>query len=117
MRLYFPSLVVRKKWHVDKRNLCVGDVCVMRDSNPLRGEWRLARVSCCYPDRLGRVRNVELLVKPRQGDYVGCAPLYLKRHVQNLILLVPCDENNEWEDNNELASTTVINDPVSAHVN
>ena len=120
MRLYFPSLVVRKKWHVDKRNLRVGDVCVMRDSNPLRGEWQLARVSCCYPDRLGRVRNVELLVKPRQGasgDYVGCAPLYLKRHVQNLILLVPCDENNECEDNNELASTTVINDPVSAHVN
>ena len=120
MRLYFPSLVIRKKWHVDKRNLRVGDVCVMKDSNSLRGEWRLARVSCCYPDKWGKVRNVELLVKPRQGangDYVGGSPLYLKRHVQNLILLVPCDENDKCDNHDEPASTTVVNDPVSAHVN
>ena len=92
----------------------------MKDSNSLRGEWRLARVSCCYPDRWGKVRNVELLVKPRQGangDYVGSAPLYLKRHVQNLILLVPCDENDKCENHDEPALTTAINDPVGAHVN
>ena len=103
MKLYFPSLVIRTKWHVDKRNLCKGDICVMRDNNALRGEWRLAKVSATYPDDKGKVRNVELLVKPKQGatgDYVPTAPTYVKRHVQNLILLVPVDEANDYPLNN-----------------
>ena len=94
-KLFFPSLVIRQKWHVEKRNLQIGDVCVMRDSNAIRGEWRLAKVVTCYPDTHGRVRNVELLVKPRQGaagDYVASAPIYVKRHVNNLVLLVPYEE-------------------------
>jgi len=37
-KLYFPTLLIRQKWHTEKRNLCVGDVCVLRDSNCLRGE-------------------------------------------------------------------------------
>ena len=67
----------------------------MQDKNAVRGEWRLARVSKCYPDGRGRVRNVELLVKPRQGSsggYIPSAPILLRRHVKNLILLVPSDE-------------------------
>ena len=70
----------------------------MKDSNLLRGEWRLAKVTCCYPDNKGRVRNVELLVKPKQGSgpgYVASPPIYLKRHVNNLVLLVPSDDLSE----------------------
>ena len=98
MRLYFPSLVIRQKWHVDKRNLCVGDVCVVKDSNAIRGEWRMARVTEVYPDRHKKVRNVEIMVKPKQGglgDYVPTAPQYLKRHVSNIIVLVPVEENDQ----------------------
>ena len=46
--LYFPSLLIRQKWHTSKRNLCVGDVCLLQDSNCLRGEWRLCKVSETY---------------------------------------------------------------------
>ena len=95
VKLYFPSLIVRQKWHVQHRNLRVGDVCIMRDSNALRGEWRLCRVSSCYPDSSGRVRNVELMLKPvqgGQGDYVPTAPIHVRRHVNNLVLLVPIEE-------------------------
>ena len=98
MKLFFPSLVVRQKWHVEKRNLQVGDICVMQDSNAIRGEWRLVKVISCYPDSHGKVRNVELLVKPRQGaggDYISSAPIHVKRHVQNLVLLVPIEEQSE----------------------
>ena len=97
-KLFFPSLVIRQKWHVEKRNLRKNDVCVVKDSNLLRGEWRIARVSECYPDRYGRVRNVELMVKPRQGpngEYISTPAIYIKRHVNNIIVLVPAEEIEE----------------------
>ena len=68
---------------------------MVKDNNSLRGEWRIARVSQCYPDHHGRVRNVELMVKPRQGsssDYVPTTPIYIKRHVNNIIVLVPSED-------------------------
>ena len=91
-KLYFPSLIVRQKWHCERRNLQKDDICVIQDSNTLRGEWRLARVSCTYPDQHGKVRNVELMVKPKQGgagDYVPTAPVFIKRHVKNVVVLEP----------------------------
>ena len=101
MKLYFPSLVIRQRWHVDKRNLAKGDVCLVKDSNMLRGEWRIARVTVPYPDQLGRVRNVELMVKPKQGptgDYIPTAPIYIKRHVNNIVVLVPAEELEETQE-------------------
>ena len=43
--LYFPTLLRRQKWHHLERNLCIGDVCIVKDRNALRGEWKHARVS------------------------------------------------------------------------
>ena len=96
-KIHFPSLVVRQKWHSEKRNLEKGDVCIIQDTNNLRGEWRLAQVTCTYPDCHGRVRNVELLVKPRQGGngpYVPTAPVYVKRHAKNVVVIEPVDKEN-----------------------
>ena len=109
MKLFFPSLVVRQRWHIEKRNLRKGDICVVRDSNMLRGEWRIARVTDCYEDRLGRVRNVELLVKPKQGgstDYIPTPPILIKRHVNNVVLLVPTEETIEDGSEVENGETT-----------
>ena len=97
VKLYFPSLIIRHKWHAEKRNLKVGDICIVQDSNALRGEWRIARVSNCYPDCHGKVRNVELLVKPKQGgqgDYIPTAPVYIKRHVSKVVVLEPSDSED-----------------------
>ena len=74
MKIYFPSLLVRQKWHTEKRNVMVNDVCLLKDSNAFRGEWRLCRVSEVYPDDHDRVRNVQIMVKARQGgstDYTS----------------------------------------------
>ena len=108
IKLFFPSLVIRQRWHINKRNLEKGDICIIKDSNVLRGEWRMAVVTCTYPDRKNQVRNVELLVKPRQGgnrEYVSTAPVYVKRHVNNIVLLVPSNEVNRDEKNPQPETT------------
>ena len=42
---YFPTLQIRQKWHVDRRNMAVGDICLLKDQNAYRGEWRLCEVA------------------------------------------------------------------------
>ena len=58
----------------EERNMRIDDVCVMKDSNTMRGEWRLCRVVEVYPDKEGIVRNVKV---------------ELKRHVSNFIVIHP----------------------------
>ena len=94
-RFYFPSLVVRQKWHVDKRNVLVGDIVLLQDSNAVRGHWKLARVSQAHPSSDGKVRSVEV-------EYKNCENLkkfdlptsFVKvtRPIQKIVLLLPVDE-------------------------
>ena len=100
MKLYFPSLLIRQKWHHTRRNLQVDDVCLLKDTNAVRGEWRLARVNNVYPDGQGIVRNVEVAVSSNSDGssiYKPSRCTLLKRHVSNLIVLVPAGES----DNND----------------
>ena len=95
LRDYFPTLIIRQKWHVRQRNLRVDDVCLLKDQDCFRGEWRLPRVVCVYPDRFGNVRNVEVIVKPTQDGsirYKSSVGQRLKRHVNNLVVLVPVED-------------------------
>ena len=96
--LYFPTLLVRQKWHHQKRNLMVGDICKLRDTNSLRGEWRLCRVVKVHPDKTGVVRNVDIEVAAKySGDvkYKFQAPSAISRHVSNLVVLLPADIDEE----------------------
>ena len=56
----FPSMVPRKKWNVERRNVRVDNVVIVQDPNAVRGKWTIGRVSNVYPGRDGRVRNVKL---------------------------------------------------------
>ena len=94
---YFPTLLRRQKWNVEKRNLRIGDVCVVKENNPLRGDWKLCRVSDVFPDSDKVVRNVEIKVPPPSLDgsptyKKNLVMGYLNRHVKNLIVIVPVDE-------------------------
>ena len=44
-RDFFPSLIVRQKWHTARRNVLVGDVVLIQDANQVRGNWKLGIVS------------------------------------------------------------------------
>ena len=58
VQLYAPTLVVRRKWHVNTRNLRPGDVVIVVDNNVLRGNYRLGLVQEVFPDEYGKVRRV-----------------------------------------------------------
>ena len=94
MKSDFPTLLRREKWHYTKRNLKVDDICLLRDSNALRGDYRLCRVTSVFPDQDMVVRNVEVVTALKQdgtGPY-KCQPLSsVKRHVSNLIVIVPAE--------------------------
>ena len=57
---YFPSLMLRQRWHTSHRNLKIGDVVLIQDSNLVRGNWKLGRVSIVYPGADGKVRRVDV---------------------------------------------------------
>ena len=54
LKVYFPTLLIRQKWHTERRDLKVGDVCLLKDSEAFRAEWRLSRVTATFPDRHGK---------------------------------------------------------------
>ena len=111
LRDFFPSLLIRQKWHVKQRNVRRNDICLLRDQDAFRSEWRLGRVVDVFPDRLGNVRNVEILVKSLQDEsrqYVPSAGMRLRRHVNNVLVLVPVEDqsNGELQQEEDLASET-----------
>ena len=116
MSVYFPTLLVRQKWHVDRRNVEVGDICLLKDSNAYRGEWRLCEVASVSPDDRGRVRNVRVMVKPKQGgspQYVPATPIYLNRHVSNLVLLIPSEDRECSADDRTINASQINSTSIS----
>ena len=107
-RDYFPSLIIRQKWHTQKRNLQEGDVVLIQDNNAVRGEWRLGRVAKTYPDHNGIVRNVDVQYKhPQEGKkYEGKPFMSIKRAVQKLVVILPADSNTS--DRNELENAITV---------
>lgn len=63
----FPTLVPRKRWHVQNRNVQVGDIVTLANQNAVRGKWAVGRITKVYPGADGRVRNVT--VKTATGEY------------------------------------------------
>ena len=123
---YFPTLLVQQKWHTSKRNVRKQDICLLKDDTSYRSDWRLAKVTDVYPDQLGRVRNVELLVMPRQNSSLSYKPvggMQLKRHVSKLIVLVPYEDQEDHNITDESKScqrslsrdSTTTCDEVSSH--
>ena len=90
-KVYFPTLLRRPKWHYEQRNMRVGDVCLLQDSNAMRGEWRMCKVKEVMPDSDGKVRNVVVTVPPpslrlMKGDQYPAklSMNSLNRHVSSL---------------------------------
>ena len=63
----FPTMVLRKKWQVKRRNLQVADVVTYVEETAVRGKWTLGKVIETYPGRDGRIGNVKL--KTPLGEY------------------------------------------------
>ena len=98
VEFYAPTMVRQNKWSKEaKRDLKVGDVVSVADSNMLRGQYFVARVVEVKPGSDGRVRHGGLEYKRfRVGsalrDCSGCPPVKIYRSVQRLALLLPVEE-------------------------
>ena len=57
---YFPSLLVQKKWHHEKRNLSIGDIVAIQDSN--------LRVVKVFPGIDDKVRRIVVEYKNKNSD-------------------------------------------------
>ena len=93
-RDYFPTLVVRQKWHADRRNMRSGDVVLIQDANAMRGKWRLGQVVSIESSRDGRVRDVSVRYKIQKTGkvYKGQGDTVIKRSVHKLVVLLPVEE-------------------------
>ena len=91
IRDYFPSLIVRQKWHVQKRNIQIDDIVLIQDLNAVRGHWQLGKVTQVHPsnDNVVRQVNVSYKVPTRKK----CSTT--RRAVQSLIVLLPANEITE----------------------
>ena len=76
----------------------VGDVCLLQDSNTVRGEWRMCKVKEVMPDSDGKVRNVVVTVPPpslrlmKGTKYPTKLSMNdLDRHVSSLIVIAPVE--------------------------
>ncbi|XP_071481344.1 uncharacterized protein [Diadema antillarum] len=59
---YLPLLQQRQKWTKSKRNFMQDDLVLVADDCAPRGQWPLGRIVATYPDKLGRVRQVDVRV-------------------------------------------------------
>ena len=80
--------MVQPKWHTSQRNMAVNDVVIIKDNDSLRGEWRMGRVVKAYKSKDGKVRKVDVM---HRGTTYG-KQLVIERPVQNLVVIVPVEE-------------------------
>ena len=74
-----------------------GDIVLNQDSNLIRGQWKLGKVSNTHPATDGKVHKVDVQYKNLNADepttkYTGKGYVTVQRSVQRLILLLPIEE-------------------------
>ena len=92
---YLANLQARTKWNKGRRDISVGDIVIVKDSNLPRCQWLLAKVvlTCISQDSHGR--SVGLLIGDSKLDIHGkrvSAVRYLERPVHKLVLLLESDK-------------------------
>ncbi|XP_043198573.1 uncharacterized protein LOC122368576 isoform X1 [Amphibalanus amphitrite] len=98
-RDFFPTLLPQQKWHVTKRNVQVGDLVYLQDSNAVRGNWRVGVVTRVREGRDGRVRDVDIRCRSATVCEGGAARpasrcVEITRSVHRLVVLVPVEERD-----------------------
>ena len=91
---YFQSLIVRQKWHTQKRNVMIGDIVLIKDSNSVRGRWKLGRVNKTIASGDGYVRRCVVVYKQQPpGIKLASKFTSIERPIQDLVVIIPKDED------------------------
>ena len=104
----FENLVPNYQWNTQKRNVRVGDVVLVKESNVLKGEYRLAKVKEAKAGSDGRVRRVVLeykilkkdknSVKSASDDLKNTQFRTTERSVQSVVIIVPVESVEEIDE-------------------
>ena len=99
IQLFAPSLLYQSKWHSAQRDLQVGDVVLVSDSNTLRGTYSLGLVHATHPGKDGKVRTVTISYKNYKvgesiKEYKGAKDVLVRRSVQRLVLISPIEQRD-----------------------
>ena len=62
-RDYFPSLLIQQKWHTAHRNLKEGDIVLIQDSNLIRSQWKLGKVSKTFEGKTAKYAKFKYSIK------------------------------------------------------
>ena len=92
-----PMQVIRQKWHQTSRNLQIGDIVLVHDKSPLKGDYKMAVVESVKVSEDGLVRSgiVSYRIpnsKDALGEYSGGKLVKISRSVQRLSLLLAVEE-------------------------
>ena len=92
-----PLSVIRQKWHDTGRNLRVGDLVLVHDKSPLKGNYTLAKVESVNTSQDGFVRScmVQYRIPSSRdaiGQYTGGKLVSITRSVQRLTLLLAVED-------------------------
>ena len=94
----FDSMILRSKWKQTQRNVCQGDIVLIRDNGKFTaGDYRRGRVLETYPDKDGHVRTalVRLYksdVRRHSQSYSGEGQVAVRMAVQRLVVLLPVED-------------------------
>ena len=97
----WPHLIPCKKWKNEKRNLKVGDICLLYYPGTLAGKFKMVKVVETHPDEKGLVRTVTILMRKKKSkekpDKLDNKKSLLKERVgvQRLVVIQPVDEQVE----------------------
>ena len=99
-RKVFPTLLPRRKWHHQHRNVTPGDVVLIQYKGKVSTTWKLGKVEKVFPDKQGVVRTCEVVYRPKHvGEKLlpyKTKPLYsLRTAVQRLCVLLPREEQQK----------------------
>ena len=93
-RDFWPSLIVRQKWHFERRNLCVGDIVIFQDSNLIKNYWKSGEIVIAEKSKDGKIRNVSIRYKPKKEgiNYKGQKDMIITRSAHKVVVILPVEE-------------------------
>ena len=90
-----PSLVTRQKWHQKSRNILVGDLVMIADSNKIKNHYKLGIVVATNTGGDGLVRSAHIQYFVRRAVSEAWRSEVVVRSVQRLVLILPVEEQTE----------------------
>ena len=109
-RKVFPTLIPRKKWHQQSRNVRPGDVVLIQYQGHVKTVWRLGKILEVFPDKHGVVRTCEVGYRQRHSGentlpYRSKPLQTLRIAVQRLCVLLPVEEQDTTESDAAVSPT------------